>query len=223
MLKKVLMLGAAVFMLLNCRPQVIQINVHFNRLSGLAPGDRVLFEANAAGSVDSIHYNKDGTYEVRMQIDEGFARAATEYTRFKVVDDIGRSGHKAVAMVLSRQDGALLPDGAVVVGDEPETLADHFNKGVEEGFAFFKRQMDRFAGDLKQVPDSEAYRDLKKSLSDLADELGRTEKQARKKLKEEWLPRLERELDELEKQLREYDREEEAAPLREEINRIRNI
>lgn len=224
MMKKILMLGAVVLLLSGCRPQDIQINVHFDHLSGLAPGDRVLFENNTAGSVDNIHYSKDGTYEVRLRIDEGFTGAATEHTHFKIVNDTAHSGHKAVAMVLSRPGGAALSDGARVEGDDDgDTLGDRLHQRLEEGFAFFKERMEEFSEDMKQVPDSEAFQQLKKSLSDLADDLGRTEKKARKKLKEEWLPRLEEELEELERQLREYGREDEAAPLQEEINRIRKI
>lgn len=223
-MKKIVMLGAVVLLLLGCRQQAIQINVHFDHLSGLVPGDRVLFENNTAGLVDSIHFNKNGTYEVHLRIDEGFIDAATEHTRFKIVNDTAHSGHKAVAMVLSRPGGTPLSDGARVQGDDDGgTLGDHLQKRLEEGFAFFKEQMEEFAEDMKQVPESEAFQQLKKSLSDLADELGRTEKKARKKLKEQWLPRLEEELEELERQLREYGREDEAAPLQEEINRIRKI
>lgn len=224
MMKKISVLGIAVFLLISCYSQTIKINIYFDHLSGLAPDDRVLFENNAAGTVDSIHYNKDGTYEVCLHIDKGFVHAATEHTRFKIVDDTTHSGHKAIAMVLLRQDGVPLSDDAIVRGDNPiETLGDHLNERIEEGFTFLKKQMERFAGDMKQVPNNDAYRNLKRSLSDLADAIGRNETQARKKLKEEWLPRLERELEELERQLREYGREKEAAPLKEEINRIRKI
>jgi paraquat-inducible protein B len=223
-MRKLLMLGITIILLINCQSQTMKIKIHFNRLSGLAPGDRVLFKDNAAGAVDSIHYNKDGSYEVRLHVNEGYSHAATEHTRFRIVEDTDRSGHQAVDMMLSQQGGAPLSNGAVVRGDDSmETFWDQLNKRIEEGFAFFQKQMERLAEDMKQVPNSEAYRNLKKSLSDMADELGRTEKQARKKLKEEWLPRFEKELDELERKLREYGREREAEPLKEEISRIRKI
>lgn len=223
-MKIIVTLGTVVLLLLSCRPQAIQIDVHFDHLSGLAPGDRVLFENNTAGLVDSINLNKDGTYEVHLRIDEGFIDAATEHTRYRIVNDTAHSGHKAVAMVLSLPGGTPLSDGARVQGDDDVgILGDHLQKRIDEGFAFLKEQMEKFAEDLKQAPESEAFQQLKKSLSDLADELGRTERKARKKLKEQWLPRLEEELEELERQLREYGREEEAAPLQEEINRIRKI
>jgi preprotein translocase subunit YajC len=224
MKQKVILFGLLMVFFITCRSQALQVNVHFDSLYGLAPGDRVLFESNAAGRVDSIHYNKDGSYDVRLLIDTGFTDAATEYTRFTVVDDASHSGHKAVAMVLSRKDGQPLTDGALVKGDESgNLLSGRFHHGLDVWFATLKEQLEQFADDVKQVPESKAYKQLERSLSDLAEEIGRSEAQARRKLKEEWLPLIEKELEQLKRRLKEQGREDEAAPLQEELERIRRI
>jgi paraquat-inducible protein B len=224
MKQKVIFFGLLMVFLFTCSSQALQVNVHFDRLYGLAPGDRVLFESNTAGRVDSIHYNKDGSYDVRLLIDAGFAEAATEFTRFAVVDDASLRGHKAVAMQLSRRNGQPLSDGALVKGEEPgDTLSGRFHHGLDVWFATLKEQLEQFADDVKQVPESKAYRQLERSLSELAEEIARSEAQARRKLKEEWLPLIEKELEQLKRQLQEQGREEEAAPLQKEIDRIRRI
>lgn len=224
MKSKTILIGVLFLVLFGCRSQAVQVNVHFDQLSGLAPGDRVIFEFNTAGSVDAIHYNKDGSYDVCLIIDTGFADAATEYTRFKVVDDTSFEGHKAVAMILNRKDGQPLSDGALVKGDGPDdTLSDQIHEGLDVWLAFLKAQLEHLAEDVRQVPESETYKRLERSLSELAEELERSGAQARRKLKEEYLPLIEKELEELMRQLREQGREEEAAPLEKEIERIRRI
>ena len=207
-----------------CRSNTLEINVRFDDLSGLAREDRVLFEGNVAGVVETIHYNQDGTYAVRLMIDKGFGNAVTEYSSFGLVDDADRPGHKAVQIHLSRQGGRPLPDGASVTGlSAHQDLAARLQKDLESGFDFFKEQVEKFGQDLKQVPESQEYQRLKRSLSDLADDLSGAEKQARARLKEEWLPRIEKEFEAFRKRLRDLGREEEAKPLQQELERIRKI
>jgi paraquat-inducible protein B len=223
-MKKMTLPMMLLLILVGCRSQAIQINVHFNRLSGLAPGDRVVFESNEAGRVDTIHFNKDGSYRVGLEINRGFAHAATEFTRFSVVDDEARSGHKAVALTLYRREGKPLADGARVDGEEaPPSLGDQFNRSLEEGFAVFKKQMDRFSENLKNWPESKSFKELKKSLSELADNIAHSEETARERIKKEWLPRIERELKELKRRLEAVGRGEEAQPLQKELERSRKM
>jgi hypothetical protein len=220
-----------IFVLLSaqaCRSNTLQLNVRFDELSGLSKGDRVLFHNNTAGDVETVHFNPDGTYAVRLQIDKGFANAVTEYSRFRLIDDAGRIGSQAVEILLERQGGKPLPDGASVTGISPDQdLAVRLQQEVEAGFQFFKQQIDKFSddlkNDLKQVPESEEYYRLKKSLSDLADEIGRAEKQARGRLKDKWLPQIEKEIEAFKKRLRDLGREKEAEPLQTELERIRKI
>ena len=91
----------------------IVVNVNFDRLSGLEKDDRVLFENNTAGRVQSVHYNADGTYTVQVMIEEGFVSAATEYAQFQVIEDPDRHGRKGIEMRLSRKGGAPLANQLV--------------------------------------------------------------------------------------------------------------
>lgn len=224
MWRKFIMIGVILLTANACRSGSLEINVRFDALSGLAKDDRVLFESNPAGAVETIHYDKDGTYAVRLRIDKGFSNAVTEYSNFGLVDDAGRPGHKAVAIYLERQGGKPLPDGALVTGLSPgQDLAKRLQKDLEAGFNFFKDQIEKFSKDLSQVPESDEYKHLKKNLSDLADEMIGAGEETRQKLKNEWLPKLEKEIEAFRKRLKDLGREDEAEPLQKELERIRKI
>ncbi|MEJ2155845.1 MAG: hypothetical protein P8X96_10950 [Desulfobacteraceae bacterium] len=224
MLRAILCAVAAMVLVACSSGGAIEVNVTFERLSGVEKDDRVIFESNTAGHVQAVRYNSDGTYTVQVVIDEGFVSAATEYAQFKVIDDPDRQGRKGIQIHLTRQGGALLADGATVDGTPAEEdLAAKIRKELESGIDFLKEKMEQIGRDVRAVPDSQEYQDLKKSLEDLAIELERKEKEARERLKKEWLPRLQKELDALRERLREKGREEQMAPLDQEMERIRRI
>ena len=223
-MRKLLILAFILLSAHACRSHTFSVNVQFQGLSGLAKQDAVLFEKNTIGGVDTIHFNQDGSYAVRLLIDKGFGNAVTEYSRFVIVDDPNRKGHKAVEVSLTQLGGTPLPDGAAVTGTEPVSeLGRRLQQDVEAGLAFFVEQIEKLTGDLKQVPQSDEYQRLKKELSDLADDMSRAGKKAREKLKDEWVPRLESEIENFKKRLEEFGREKEAEPLEKELERIRRI
>lgn len=200
------------------------VNISFKDLSGLEKDDRVLFENNAAGRVKSVRFNEDGSYTVQVEIDEGFIMAATEYTQFSVADDPERQGHKSVRIQLNRQGGTPLEDGSSVVGvSSDEDLAAKIQKELEAGLGFLMEKMEAFGRDMQSIPESREYKELKKSLEELAAEIERKEKHAREKVKRQWLPKIQRELDELRERLKQMGREDEIAPLDREVDRIRRI
>ncbi len=207
-----------------CRASEIQLNVTFDRLSGLAKQDRVIFDGNEIGKVRAVQYNPDGSYTVQIAIEKGFLHAVTEYSRFSIVQDPGQVDHKAVSVKLSKPGGAPLENGATVAGDPSESeFFDRLHKDLEDGFAFFKDQLKKFENDVQKYPESEEYKNLKKSLEDLTAEIQQKEKQVREKIKREWLPRIQRELDELREKLKQNGRENELKPLEREVERIRRI
>jgi gas vesicle protein len=213
-----------VFIAISCRSNVIHLNVTYTHLSGLAPEDRVIVEGNKAGTVAEITYLKDATYVVRLQIEKGFAEALTDASVFHVVDDPARQGHKAIEIRVLREGGALLADGATVAGaSEADRLEYLMRKTLMDGVDYLARQIDKFKQDIEKIPDSDAYRQLERELKELASELKRSEKEARERIKREWLPKLEQELEKLRKRLRNRGREDEMEPLEEQVERIRRI
>jgi paraquat-inducible protein B len=207
-----------------CRSHEIRLNVTFDNLSGLVRQDRVIFEGNQIGSVQAVKYNPDGDYTVQVTIDKGFLHAVTQYSLFSIVDDNERSDHRALRVLLTKQGGTPLDSGTTVAGVPAESdFFSRLQKDLASGFSFFKEQIEKFERDLQQYPQSEEYNDLKKSLEDLAAEIQQKEKQARERIKREWLPKIQRELDELREKLKQFGREKELEPLEKEVDRIRKI
>jgi len=207
-----------------CRSQEMELNLTFEHLSGLVRQDRVLFEGNRIGNVQAVQYNSDGSYTVQVGIGTGFLHAVTQYSRFTIVEDPDRSDHKAVSVFLTKQGGTPLASGTTVAGVSAESeLFSRLQRDLESGFYFFKEQIEKFERDIQQYPESEEYNNLKRSLQDLAVEIQQKEKQARERIKREWLPRIQRELDGLREKLKQHGREEELAPLEKEVERIRRI
>jgi paraquat-inducible protein B len=224
MLRKTALLSILLIALTACRSQGIQVNVTFDSLSGLAKDDPVLFEGNHAGRVEAVQYNPDGHYTVRVLIDKGFVNTATEYSQFSVVDDPARDSHEAIRIQLSQQGGKPLPSGATVAGTSSETdFSRLLQEQLQAGFAFFKEQVEKFGRDVQQIPETEQYKQLKKSLEDLAAEIDEAQKQTREEIKREWLPKIQKELDDLREKLKQSGREKELQPLDREVDRIRRI
>lgn len=210
--------------IISCRSDVIHLNVTYHHLSDLAPEDRVILEGNQAGRVDEITYLKDGTYVVELQIDKGFAEALTDATAFYVVDDQVRQGHKAVEIHVLHAGGVPLADGATIAGaTEADRLEHLMRKTLMDGVDFLSKRIDKLKQDIERIPETEAYRQLERALKELAANLKHSEKEARERIKREWLPKLEQELDKLRQRLRNSGRENELEPLEDEVERIRRI
>ena len=223
MMRKMTVMGVF-FFLTACVAQDIRLDVTFDRLAGLTKGDRVVFEDNTIGGVQSVQYNPDGRYTVQVLIEKNFANAVTQYSRFGIIDDPVSPGRRAVCVSLSRQGGTPLKSGTVVAGSSPEKdLGTRLQEDLQTGLDFFRQQIEKFSRDVQGFPDSEEYKQFKKSLEDLASELSNKEQQTREKIKQEWLPRIQKELDELREKLKESGREKEVKPLDEEVKKIRRI
>ena len=207
-----------------CMSRDIRVNVTFDHLAGLAKSDRVVFEGNTIGAVQDVSYNQDGGYTVQVRIEKNFENAVTQYSHFRIVEDPKLSNHMAVMVVLDQSGGTPLKSGATIAGDpEEDDFFTQLQQDLATGFAFFKKQIDKIDRDVRQYPQSEEYRQLKKSLEDLAAEIESKEKQTREKIKKEWLPKIQHELDELREKLKQFGKEEDLEPLEKEVDRIRKI
>jgi hypothetical protein len=223
-MRKMMLLAFVMVALMACRSDSLRINVNFVHVSGIENGDRIVFDGNTAGHVLAVNFNQDGSYTVQLEIEKGFVNAATEYSRFSVIDDPQQPGRKCIHMELSQQGGALLADGSALTGEPPKKdLGTVLQQELEAGIGFLKKQINQFGKDVQAIPESQEYKDLRKSLESLAAEIEQKEKQAREKVKKEWLPRIQRELDDLRERLRQLGREEAMEPLDREMERIRNI
>jgi hypothetical protein len=224
MTRKFMMIIWVAALLIACRSNTIDIHVTFENLSGLQKNDPVLFQGNRAGYVKNIQFNSDGSYTVLIEIEEEFSNAVTEYSQFSLIDDPTDGGHQGIQIGLKRGGGTPLANGATAAGMAPvKDPATRLQKDIETGIELFKERMDQINREIKGFPQSREYQAFKKSLEDLASEIGKKEAHTREKIKRQWLPKIQRELDELKKRLKSMGREDELAPLEREVERIRRI
>ena len=191
----------------------LDLSVNFKDVSGLKMGDRVLWGDNQVGEVKKVTYEQNGTFQVRIRIEENFKNAATDQTRFVIADDPGMQGQKAVEMIQVAKGGLPLADGAVVEGS---TTYDTWAESLHN-------EWNAFLDDLKKTPEEEWYKNLEKEMKELGETLRNSGEQTRKKLKEEMLPPLEEALKQFKGWLKDHGREKEAAPLDKEMDDLKSI
>lgn len=207
-----------------CRANEIQLKVTFTQRTGLMPEDRVILKGESAGRVSDVNESVQGTTVVDLGIDHGRADSLTDASKFYIIDDPERPGHKAIEIHVGQPAGNPLADGAIVVGATPADHLEHaLQKKLATGIDYLNKHLEALRDDLNKIPESKAYRRLERDLKTLSDELTRSEKAVRERIKREWLPRLERELEDLKQRLRRFGREDDARPLEEEVERIRRI
>ncbi len=207
-----------------CRSTSMELNVHYKSISGLTVDDRVLFDGRRVGKVAAIEYTREGTYLVHLSVERGHAPKLTDHARFFIVPDPGVTDQQAVEVRISQAGGRLLADGENVVGaEEPNDVVRRLKQDIADGIRLFQQAMEELGRDIQELPESREYRDLKRSMDALAQDLVRSGKAAGEKIKQEWLPEIQRHLDELRERLKQQGREKELAPLDRRIEEIRRM
>jgi len=224
MFKKIVILMMVSLVGLGCGAGDLNLTVMFDDIQGLKSNDGVIFETNRIGKVNEVTYTKEGTYRVELRIEKTFRNAATEHTRFFIVSDPQNSERKAVNMIQVGEGSKPLQNNAVVEGSSRSSaIIERLEKDIEKGIGDFEKQFDKFAEELKKIPESEAYKELEKTLADLYDEMKRSGKEVREKIQREILPRLEQELENLKKRFQEKGKENELKPLEINMEELRKI
>ena len=80
-----------------------------------------------------VSYSVDGHYIVDLAIKKEFANAATEYSKFFIIEDPQNKAKKAIEMINTRRGGSPLRDGATVEGSTKSSavfsrIGDDFEK-----------------------------------------------------------------------------------------------
>jgi len=224
MFKKIMILMMVLLVGLGCEGGDLNLAVMFDQIEGLKANDRVIFETNPIGSVDEITYTKDGNYRVRLMIEKAFRNAVTEHARFFIDPDPQNTERKAVKMIQVRDGGQPFQNNAVVEGSgKSSAIFERLEKDIEQGIGDFQKQYDKFAEELKRVPESEAYKELEKTLGDLYDQMKQSGKDVREKIQKDILPRLEKELEDLKKRLQDSGKDDELKPLEIQMEELRKI
>ena len=211
----------ALFLLFACEETGLNLKIRFDDIQGLQAENRVLFESNHIGQVTRVFYAKEGHYVVDLIIQEDFANAATETSRFYIVNDPLSADRKAIEIMLLRTGGTPLADGSMVEGSTRsaavyQKMLQDFDKQAGE----IGRQLQKFFEDLKKLPESDEVKQLQRDLEELGREMEAAGKATRDKIQNEVVPMMKEELERLKKRLENFGREKEIEPLEKQLEKL---
>ena len=221
-MKKIpIVLLLAVFLLLACEETWLNLKIRFDQIQGLQADHRVIFGSNHVGQVTRVSYSKEGYYLVDLKIKEDFANAASEDSRFYIIEDPQAAEKKAIEMILLRKGGTPLADGAMIEGSTRSAAAyqkmlEDFDKQASQ----LGKQLKRFFKDLSKLPESDEVKQLQKDLEELGREMEKAGKATRDKIQDEVIPMIKEELERLKKRLKNFGREKEVEPLEKQLERL---
>jgi paraquat-inducible protein B len=224
-LKKIhIIFALTVFLLVACEETGLNLKIRFDQIQGLQSDNRVIFESNHIGRVTRVFYAKEGHYLVDLIIKEDFANAATEDSRFYIIDDPQTAGKKAVEILQIRKGGALLSDGSIVEGATRSTAVyQKMLENFDNQTGKLGKKLQEFFDDLSKLPESDEVKQLRKDLEELGREMEQAGKAARDKIQNEVVPLIKEELERLKKRLENFGREKEVEPLEKQLEKLTTI
>lgn len=226
MLRKTMILMIVIVSMigLGCEAQNLNLFIRFDHIDGLKSNDSVIFEKNRIGRVDQVTYTEKGDYLVELMIHKAYTDAVTEHARFFIVSDPQNNGRSDVEMIQVLKGGKPLQNNTVLEGSSRSSaLIERFEKDLAKGMESFKKEFNKFAEELRKIPDSEAFKKLEDELGNLYEKMKQSGKETREMIQKEILPRLEQELENLKKRLQEKGREDELKPLENKMGEIKKI
>ena len=210
-----------VFLLLACDETGLNLKIRFDQIQGLKTGNRVIFETNHVGRVTRVFYAEEGHYIVDLIIKEDFANAATEDSRFYIINDPETAGKKAIEILQLRKGGAPLADGSMVEGSTRSAAAyQRILEDFDKQAGKLGKQLQQFFEDLSKLPESDEVKQLQKDLEEFGREVEKAGKATRDKITNEIVPMLKEELEHLKKRLEKFGREKEVKPLEKQLEEL---
>jgi paraquat-inducible protein B len=224
MLKKLLILMTVSIIGLGCEAENLNLTIKFDHIDGLKANDGVIFEENQIGRVDNVTYTKEGDYLVDVMIYKTYMNAATEHARFFIVSDPQNSEQRVVEMIQILKGGKPLQNNSVLEGSsQSSAIIERLGKDLTKGMESFRKEFNEFSEELKNIPDSQAYKKLEDELNNLYDQMKQSGKDVKETIQKEILPRLEEELENLKKRFHEKGQGDELKPLEIKMEEIKNI
>jgi hypothetical protein len=177
----------------------LQFNIHFKDIEGLQEGARVYFKDYPVGSVKSIRVRADGDFLVLVVIRDAQRAAASKTYVFILDDDPEQPGKKAI-MIKKEKNVAPVPirEGETVRGYS--SLDYYLQKNQEmirRSSEKLRETFQRFFEELRGLPQSDDYQELKRSMKEALEELLREGEEYKQKIENEILPDLQRRIEEL--------------------------
>jgi hypothetical protein len=199
-----------------------KVMVLYDRPGALKPGDRVIWENQAIGSVGDFRPSPAGKTVVPLRINPDFRQALTDQSRFSIQADPDRLGSQSVRMVLLCSTGKPLPDGAVVEGSTAfSMLMEKGSRGLQGFPQILQDALDLLGEQLGRLTDREWQKELESQLDSWTQELERSGEETHRYFQKEVLPKLERAVEDLLRRLSELEKEGDGKALEEKFEDLK--
>ena len=198
----------AAIVLAGCIDNTLDFTIRFDHIQNLHEGAPVLHDETQIGRVQEIAYDS-GAYRVSVAIEDRFADAATDASRFYIDSGAEPGGEKVVRVIQTAKNGNRIADGAVVEGrTKYAALYGQLANRFQENLAVIESQLNAFFQELKTFSDSEQIQELEKKLNEIIADLGDMSAEMKRKLETEILPFIKRQIEELRRRLEKTGEEE---------------
>jgi hypothetical protein len=203
---------------------VLKIKVRYDQIKGIEKGDGVIFEGNHIGAVTGVSYTAEGDYLAEVAIKKSFANAATEDSKFYIIDDPEKEDRKAIEVIQTKAGGTPLKNGAIVEGSTRSSiLFGDLPEALEKGLEGFQEQLEGVFEGLSTIPESKEFKDLQEELESLGKQMSKSTGSAKKKLEKDVLPQLKEEIEKLREMMEKMGREKEVEPLEMQLKKMEEM
>ncbi len=206
----------------------LDLTVNFKDIQGLTPGAPVILDHTPIGRVKAVLALENGIYPTAIEIDADFKALLTEHSTFTLVAEYpakdSTTAPRTVVMVAkSAAGGTPLRSGTVVSGTDPPAMPEISNlfKQFAAGFESLKERIGK-------IPESPEFKEFEHSIDALAQRMKDSGKEARERIKNDILPKLEQEFEAMKKRLGEQweggaNPQQELEPLEKKLNNLKEI
>jgi hypothetical protein len=203
---------------------ILKIKIRYDKIQGLVEGDRVLFDENHIGAVTGVSYTTDGDYIADVAIQKNFANAATEDSKFYIIDDPEKENRKAIEVIQTKTGGIPLENGAIVKGStKSEMLFGDLPEALGKGLEGFQEQLEGLFEGLSTIPESKEFKDLQEEFESLGKEMSKSTGSVKEKVEKDVLPQLKEQIEKLREQMEKMGREKEVEPLEMQLKKMEQM
>jgi hypothetical protein len=198
--------------------------VLYDHAAELKPDDRVLWQQQTIGRVQSVKSSPTGRVAVRLEIKRDFSQKVTEQSRFLIQADPQQQGQGSVEMIHLAQEGNPLPDNSEVEGSTLLSLQfERGHTGLMAWSRLLQQELERWETELRKLPIKEWYQELERQMEYWARELEQAGEETRRRFREEVLPRLEEAVRELQRRLRELGQKKDVEILDVKLKELKRL
>jgi paraquat-inducible protein B len=209
--------------LLACK-DILKIKIRYDKVQGLVEGDRVLFDENHIGAVTGVSYTTDGDYVADVAIKKNFANAATEDSKFYIIDDPEEEKRRAIEVIQTKTGGTPLKNGAIVEGStKSEMPFGDLPEALEKGLEGFQEQLEGVFEGLSTIPESKEFKDLQEELESLGKQMSKSTGSVKERVEKDVLPQLKEQIEKLREQMEKMGREKEVEPLEMQLKKMEQM